>query len=163
LISKHPGKLVRQLKIFFVTKRLAFGSAITTWADVEQLQRLGVTHVINLKRNKNSKKVRQFTWLWLPFKHDNKPRPRWFYRKVLRFYERATRKSNRKVLVMCHYGISRSASLAYILLRASNHPPSRAEYRVRKARPNAKIVRAYRESGEEYLRRKHSEWSGKNR
>jgi hypothetical protein len=32
-------------------KPLAFGSAITTWGHVEQLQTLGITHVINLRQS----------------------------------------------------------------------------------------------------------------
>ena len=37
------------MKVFWVSKRLAFGSAITTWGHVEQLQALGITHVVNLR------------------------------------------------------------------------------------------------------------------
>jgi protein-tyrosine phosphatase len=139
------------LKVFFVTKRLAFGSAITTWADVERLQHLGITHVINLQRNKNNKKVRQFNWLWLPFKDDKRSRPRWFYKKALKFHKRAARKRGNKVFVMCHHGISRSASMTYFLLRASGLGSDKAESTIRKVRPCAKIVPAYRQSGEEYL------------
>src|ERR1700687_549086 len=139
------------MKAFFVTKRLAFGSAITTWPDVEQLRGLGITHVINLLRNKNSKKIRQFESLWLPFKDDKKPRPRWFYRKALKFHKRAIRNRGRKVFVMCHHGISRSASMAYFLLRASGLGQDKAESTIRRVRPCAQIVRAYRQSGEEYL------------
>jgi len=139
------------VKAFFLTKRLAFGSMINTWSDVEQLRGLGITHVINLLRNKNTKKIRQFEWLWLPFKDDKKSRPRWFYKKALKFYERAARDRRRKVFVMCHHGISRSASLAYFLLRASGLGSDKAESTIRRVRPCAKIVRAYRQSGEEYL------------
>jgi protein-tyrosine phosphatase len=139
------------MKVFFLTKRLAFGSAITTWADVEQLQDLGITHVINLLRNKNTKKIRQFRWLWLPFKDDKKPRPRWYYKKALKFYKRSARNRDRKVFIMCHHGISRSASMAYFLLRASGFGSDKAESAIRRVRPCAKIVRGYRQSGEDYL------------
>jgi protein-tyrosine phosphatase len=142
------------VKVFVVTRRLAFGSAINTWDDVERLRELGITHVINLQRNKNTKKVRHFKWLWLPFKDDKKPRPRWFFRKALEFHARAMRNPSSKIFVMCHHGISRSASMTYFLLRASNNAPEKAVNLVRKARPRAKIVRTYRESGEKYLRRK---------
>ena len=64
------------MKVFWVSKRLAFGSAITTWQHVEKLQALGVTHVINLRHGKHDKKVRQFKSLWLPFRDDKEPRPR---------------------------------------------------------------------------------------
>jgi hypothetical protein len=76
------------LKAFFVTKRLAFGSAITKWRHAEQLQKLGTSHVVNLRRT-NNKKIRQFEWLWLPFKDDKKPRPGWLYKSALKFYRRA--------------------------------------------------------------------------
>ena len=44
------------MKLYWVSKRLAFGSAVTTWGHVEQLQALGVTHVINLRHGKHGKK-----------------------------------------------------------------------------------------------------------
>jgi protein-tyrosine phosphatase len=139
------------VKVFFVTKRLAFGSAISTWPNVERLRDLGITHVINLQRNKNNKKVRQFEWLWLPFKDDKKPRPRWFYKRALKFHKRAARDRSRKLFVMCHHGISRSASMTFFLLRASGFGAGKAESAIRRVRPCAKIVPAYRQSGEEYL------------
>jgi protein-tyrosine phosphatase len=142
------------VKIFVVTRRLAFGSAINTWTDVEALREMGFTHVLNLQRNKNTKKVRQFKWLWLPFRDNKKPRPRWFFRKALKFHAQAMRNPSSKIFVMCHHGISRSASMTYFLLRTSKNAPEKAAHLVRKARPRAKIVRAYRESGEEYLRPK---------
>ena len=139
------------MKVFWVSKRLAFGSAITTWGHVEQLRALGITHVVNLRHGKHGKKVRQFKNLWLPFRDDLKPRPRWFYRRALRFYRRAMRKPQAKVFVMCHHGVCRSASLAYFFLRTSGFTHSRAQNTVLRVRPRAVICRAYRESGEIYL------------
>jgi protein-tyrosine phosphatase len=141
------------LKIFFVTKRLAFGSAIRTRSDVERLKALGVTHVINLRRYTNSKKVKKFKWLWLPFSDDKQPRPDWFYRKAHKFYRKASRKRRNKVFVMCHHGISRSPSLTYFLLRCDAVTPNEAKGAVRTARPRARLARVYVESTEAYLRR----------
>jgi protein-tyrosine phosphatase len=140
------------MKLFWVSKRLAFGGAITTWGHVEQLQALGVTHVINLRHGKHSKKVREFKNLWLPFRDDMKSRPRWFYREALRFYKRAIRGKNAKVFVMCHHGMSRSPSLVYFLLRgASGFSHSHAQNAVLRVRPRAIIGRSYREGGEIFL------------
>ena len=139
------------MKAFFVTKRLAFGSAITSWRHVEQLQVLGITHVVNLRHGKHGTKVRQFKNLWLPFRDDLEPRPRWFYRRALRFYRRAMRMAQAKVFVMCHHGVCRSASLTYFFLRASGFTHSRAQNTVLRVRPRAVIARAYREGGEIYL------------
>ena len=140
------------MKVFWVGKRLAFGSAVTTWGHVEQLQALGITHIINLRHGHHSKKVRQFKNLWLPFKDNMKPRPRWFYRDALHFYKRAVGRKNTKVLVMCHRGLSRSPSLVYFLLRgASGFTHSRAQKVILGVRPRAIIARPYRESGEIFL------------
>ena len=146
------------MKAFWVSKRLAFGSAVTTWGHVEKLQALGVTHIVNLRSNRHGKKIRQFKNLWLPFRDDMKPRPKWFYRRSLRFYRKAMRKANAKVFVMCHHGICRSASVTYFLLRASGLTHLRAQNAVRHARSSAIICRAYRESGEIFLA---LEWANK--
>ena len=141
------------MKAFFVSKRLAFGSAIKTKTDVKQLQALGITHVINLRWSNNNAKVRKFKHLWLPFHDDKKPRPRWFYKRTLKFYRKAINHSDAKLFVMCHHGICRSASLTYFFLRASGKSSNKAAHNIRVARPVARVVPAYRESSEEYLRR----------
>lgn len=139
------------MKAYWVGKSLAFGSAITTERHVEQLQALGVTHVINLRHGKHNKLVRQFKSLWLPFRDDEKARPMWFYRRALRFCSRASDDPKAKVFIMCHHGKCRSASLAFFFLRASGHEPAEAIALVRKARKQARVVRAYRYSCEKFL------------
>jgi protein-tyrosine phosphatase len=139
------------VKAFFVSKRLAFGSAIKTKTHVRQLRAIGVTHVINLRRS-NNRQIQKFKHLWLPFKDNAKPRPRWFYKRTLKFYRKAMKQSDAKLLVMCHHGICRSASLTYFFLRSSGKSANKAEAKVRRARPRIRIARAYRDSGEEFLR-----------
>lgn len=138
------------MQVFWVSKRLAFSSAATTWGQVEQLQAQGITHVINLRHGKHGKKVRQFKNLWLPFRDDKEPRPKWFYRRALRFYQKAMRRPKSKVLCMCHHGMSRSPSLAYFLLREDGLSIAKAKSTVLKARPQARIVPAYWRSGEDF-------------
>ena len=141
------------MKAFFVSKRLAFGSAIKTKAHVKQLQALGITHVINLRSSNNNAKVRNFKHLWLPFHDDKKTRPRWFYKRTLKFYRKAMKRRKSKLFVMCHHGICRSASLTYFFLRHFGRSRNKAELKIKAARPTARIVPAYRESGEKYLER----------
>ena len=138
--------------VFFVTERLAFGSKCTRARHVERLRALGITHVIDL-RHYHVKKLRTFKTLWLTFKDNARPRPRWFYRDAFAFYRKAMIQPGTKVFVMCRAGRRRSASMTYFLLRASGVGPRKAETTIRRARPCVQIVREYRESGEEYLRR----------
>lgn len=137
--------------VFFVGKRLAFGSKATRLRHVERLRALGITHVLDVRKYR-AKKLDRFKRICLNFKDDARPRPQWFYSRALAFYKRAMRQSGSKVFVMCRAGRRRSANMTYFLLRASGVGPSEAEATIRRARPCIQIVRGYRESGEEYLR-----------
>lgn len=142
------------VRVSSVSKRLAFGGAsvISTWERVRRLHEMGFTHVINLRSSRRYRtKLRSFHSLWLPFPDDKKERPAWFYRRAFRFYEHARNGGDGKVLVICHHGICRSASMAYFLLRASGITSTRAEKAVLRVRPCAIICRAYRECGEAFL------------
>lgn len=139
------------MKVFFVNDRLAFGSAVRTWGHVEKLSALGITHIINLRWSQNNAKVRQFPHIWLRFHDDKKTRPAWFYRRALKFYQRALQKPKAKILVMCHHGLCRSPSLTYFILRASGANPQGAAMRVADARRSARIVSNYRDSSERFL------------
>jgi Dual specificity phosphatase, catalytic domain len=138
------------VKAFFVTERLAFGSGIKTWRHVEQLQKLGITHVIDLRFNRHAK-IKAFKSLRLAFKDDKQPRPRWFYRKALGFYKNAMHQPGSKVFVMCRMGICRSASLTYFLLRSSRKSDPQAHALIIKARPSAAIGHAYRASAQAFI------------
>jgi len=137
--------------VFFVNRRLAFGSKCTRARHVERLESLGITHVIDV-RNYPAKKLRNFKTIHLNFRDNARPRPMWFYARALRFYEKALKGPNSKVYVMCRAGRRRSANMTYFLLRASGVGPNEAEATIRHARPCIQIVRGYRESAEKYLR-----------
>jgi protein-tyrosine phosphatase len=139
------------MKAYFVNRRLAFGSGIRSWRNVEQLQALGITHVINLRFNRHGKKEQSFKALWMPFRDDKQPRPRWFYRRAWNFYSKAAGHPGSKIFVMCRVGICRSASLTYFLLRGSGIDGERAQRLIVDARPAASICRAYKEAGEAWL------------
>jgi predicted protein tyrosine phosphatase len=139
------------MKVFFVNERLAFGSAIKTCQHVERLRAVGITHVLNLRRREN-RKMRKFRYLWLRFADNKRPRPPWFYRRALAFYRRAMSAADSKLFVMCHHGICRSSSLTYFLLRASGAGAQEAEQLLLNARPRARLIRAYKDSGDDFLR-----------
>jgi protein-tyrosine phosphatase len=136
--------------VFFVNERLAFGSRVTRKTHCEKLKSLGITHVVNLRTTK-ARRLKEFKRIWLGFKDDGKRRPASFYRRALSFYCKAIKRPGAKVFVMCRMGRHRSASLTYFLLRASGASSSAAEAAILRARPCARIVKAYRESGEKYL------------
>jgi protein-tyrosine phosphatase len=138
--------------VFFVGKRLAFGSKATRLRHVERLRTMGITHIIDVRKYP-AKKLDRFKRICLNFKDDARPRPQWFYSRALAFYKKAMSQQGTKVFVMCRAGRRRSAKMTYFLLRASGIGPSEAEATIRRARPCIQIVRAYRKSGEDFLHR----------
>jgi len=138
------------MRVFFVNGRLAFGSAVKTEAHVEKLREMGITHILSLRRYR-SRRAQRFHFLSLPFRDNGRPRPPWFYRRALAFYNRAMSKAESKLFVMCHHGMCRSPSLTYFLLRASGASPQEAEHLVLKAKPKARLRRGYTASCEDFL------------
>ena len=94
--------------VFFVGKRLAFGSKATRLRHVERLHSLGITHIIDVRKYR-AKKLDQFKRICLNFKDDARPRPEWFYSRALAFYKKAMRQPGSKVFVMCRAGRRRHA------------------------------------------------------
>src|ERR1700687_3642646 len=85
--------------VFFVGKRLAFGSKATRLRHVEMLRALGITHIIDVRKYR-AKKLDQFERICLNFKDDARPRPRWFYSRALAFYKKAMSQPGSKVFVI---------------------------------------------------------------
>src|ERR1700732_3247737 len=100
--------------VFFVGRRLAFGSKATLRRHVERLHVLGITHIIDVRKYR-AKKLDDFKRICLNFKDDARPRPQWFYSRALAFYKKAMRQPRSKVFVMCRAGRRRSANMTYFL------------------------------------------------
>ena len=144
------------MKAFFVTGRLAFGSAVSSSEHVERLRAQGITHIINLRWHRNEL-IESFRSLWLPYRDDLKWRPSGFYRRALSFYRRAMRSPESNVFVMCHHGYRRSPALVYFLLRSDGLGPRLAMKRVKAARRSAYVASSYRTSAEAFLTRIRSQ------
>ena len=89
------------MRVFFVDRQLAFGSAVKTEAHVEKLRALGITHLLNLRRYR-SRRAQRFRFLSLGVRDNGRPRPPRFYERALRFYKKAMKRPDTKLFVMCH-------------------------------------------------------------
>lgn len=138
------------MKAFFVTKRLAFGSAVSSFEHVRTLRAQGFTHVINLRWHENGL-IDTFNNLWLAYRDDLKERPPGFYRRALAFYQTAMALPNSKLFVMCHHGYRRSPALVYFFLRCEGVSPELARKRVAAARSSVRVATPYRQSTEKFL------------
>lgn len=127
----------------FVTDRIATGGGIWTAADVERLQKAGITHVIctasELAWRSEDVVAPRIPVLVNGRVDDGMPKdPDWFRRSIL-FAIDALQDPSAKVYAHCWSGKNRGPSTAYAIMRAIGYPPEVAEELIRKARPEVRL------------------------
>src|SRR5512140_2764526 len=130
----------------WVTDRLALGSAVSDRSQVEVLVRDGVTHVLDCRLQGAEAELYRGTGIRYQ-RHgthdDGKSQPdEWFW-DGLTFALGALRVPYTKVLVHCRFGMSRSPTMVYAILRAQGVAPDEARALITKARLVARLT--YRE------------------
>jgi hypothetical protein len=137
----------------WVTDRLALGSAVSERSQVEVLVRDGVTHVLDCRIQGADLELYRGTGIRYQ-QHgthdDGKSQPdEWFFRG-LTFALDALGVPHTKVLVHCRFGMSRSPTMVYAILRAQGEAPEAALAKISKARLVARVT--YREDAERAVR-----------
>lgn len=136
----------------FITPNLATGGDLPNETpdairDLEEWQRLGITHVIDNRLEWDDSK---FVAQWAPeinYLHNGvddhgERMPDGWFNEGVPFALEAFADPNSKVLVHCHMGINRGPSLAYAVLLASEWDPIEALTAIRSARPIAGLLYA---------------------
>jgi len=121
----------------------AAGSCLDILDCLTDLERVGVTHIINCRRDAASVRslqvVRGIALLWNPTEDDGQPKPPEWFGKSIDFALSALASPRHKVAVICYHGNNRSPSTALAILIAQGlHEPC-AEKLVLQARPGAQI------------------------
>lgn len=104
----------------WITDRIALGGAFQSPADVATLKTAGITHVINCVELCDPAYVEQaFAMCWpMPRQPDDgSPRTAPWFREGWVFWESHALDPKSKLYIHCEYGINRSASMTYYLLR----------------------------------------------
>jgi dual specificity phosphatase 3 len=120
------------------TERLFVGAQIGSAADVAELKRAGVTHVIDANIDDESGLFPPLAGIALlpcPTPDDGAAKPAAWFEPVINFAIRALGRPGNIVLCHCFAGINRGPSLAYAILRAQDFGPVGALLVIRTARP----------------------------
>lgn len=130
----------------WITRRLAVGAALNNIDDIEEINKQGITHVIDCRDDFNGGQMLGHTnvsYLWLPVEDDLLPKSSTWFDAGIVFASTAFGQRNARVLCSCMTGMNSSPSMVYAILRAiiglSNNT---AETLIRAARPDVTI--AYR-------------------
>lgn len=139
----------------WVTERIALGSAVTGPLHVRELVSDGITHVLDCRmEGKEASSLYVGTgivYLRCGVPDDGKRKDdAWFFEGI-GFVVDAFRWPRNKVLVHCRFGMSRSPSMVYAILRAQGVPGDEAEQKISKARAVARVT--YRDDAERAGRR----------
>jgi protein-tyrosine phosphatase len=132
----------------WVTERIALGGAI--WLEeVPLLRQDGITHVLDCRLrplNNPSYKSTGIQYRHCGIADDGKSKPdEWFFQGI-DFVLKALIAQHSKVLIHCKFGMSRSPSMVYAILRVLDVSPDEAVERIRKTRGVARVT--YREDAE---------------
>lgn len=127
----------------WVTERIALGGAVWRPEQVQAMASDGITHVLDCRVGPSAKPLYAGTgvvYLQNGVPDDGKPKPdEWFF-KGIDFVLGAMRWPWSKSLVHCRFGMSRSPTMVYAILRAQGVPAVEANDRIRKARIVARVT-----------------------
>jgi hypothetical protein len=138
----------------WVTPRIALGSAVSEPEHVRVLVSDGITHVLDCRMGAFGDSMYSGTGI-VYRQHgvpdDGKPKPdEWFF-KGIDFATGALRWPWSRVLVHCRFGMSRSPTMVYAILRAQGLAAEEARERISKARVVARVT--YPDDAERAARR----------
>jgi len=142
------------LDVEYVTKRLAIGSSIRTPECMQELARLGFTHVVNMQIEFDNRKLSEGTGiqvLWNGIEDDMLPKPSEFFWNGVRFALSALQNPESKILFHCAMGIHRSPLMLLAVLRVLGHGEEEAIGMIAGARPQVGFPPLYLASLDEFL------------
>jgi protein-tyrosine phosphatase len=126
-----------------ITQRLFTGSAIFSAADLTELMKNGVTHVIDATEVENEFRVAalnpKITYLWNGTKDDAEYKPSSWFEPAINFALKAFQTPGTVVYCHCFAGVNRGPSLAYAIMRAMGYARDEAYFLIKERRPNAEI------------------------
>lgn len=127
----------------WVTERIALGSAVTGPLQVRVMIGDGITHVLDCRVEASSERLYAGTgikYLQNGIADDGKPKPdEWFFRGI-DFATGALRHSWSKVFVHCRFGMSRSPTMVYAIMRAQGVPADEAKRLISAGRLVARVT-----------------------
>ena len=139
----------------FVTDRLALGSSIRTSEQMREIAQAGITHVVNMQVEFDSRSLSDGTGiriLWNGCDDDNLPKPPELLWAGVLFALEALENPESKLLFHCAAGIHRSPMMLLAVLRVLGHEEAEAIGMIARVRPEADFPPTYLESVEAFVR-----------
>jgi protein-tyrosine phosphatase len=143
------------IDITWVTDRIAVGGGIWVQAKMDELARMGVTHVIDMQIEFDDTPLGEAAGvevLWNPVDDDFEPKSPEIFDRGVRFALRARERPEAKVFVHCAAGVHRAPMMALAVLRALGHELSEAKQMIQTKRYVVDFAEVYVRSVERYMK-----------
>ncbi len=139
----------------WITDRLAIGGGIWTDANMQQIVRAGITHIIDMQLEFDDTVLAEpygVEVLWLPVDDDFRPKPSDIFQRGADFALRALDDSNGKLYVHCAAGVHRGPMMALAVMRVLGWRAEDAMAVVEERRPVVDFAEVYVRSVEDFMR-----------
>lgn len=139
----------------WITDRIAVGGGIWNEANMRELFRGGVTHIINMQIEFDDRRLAEpygIDVLWNPVEDDFMPKPTDVFRRGVDFAQAALDHPDSKLFVHCAAGVHRAPMMTLAILRSLGWSLQRAMEHIQAERPVVDWADIYVWSVEEFMR-----------
>ena len=142
------------MDITWLTDRIAVGGGIWTSANMAQVARAGITHIIDMQIEFDDTPLgvaQGIEVLWNPTDDDFEAKPAALFQRGVDFAQAALGGKNAKLLIHCAAGVHRAPMMALAVLGSMGWGLENAMELIERRRPVADFAGVYVRSVEEFL------------
>jgi protein-tyrosine phosphatase len=143
------------IDITWVTDRIAVGGGIWVQEKMDELARMGVTHVIDMQIEFDDTPLGESAGvevLWNPVDDDFEPKSPDIFDRGVKFALTALERPEAKVFIHCAAGVHRAPMMGLAVLRALGHELSDAKQMIQTKRYVVDFAEVYVRSVERYMK-----------
>jgi protein-tyrosine phosphatase len=142
------------MDITWLTDRIAVGGGIWTSANMAQVARAGITHIIDMQIEFDDTPLgvaQGIEVLWNPTDDDFEAKPPALFQRGVDFAQAALEGKDTKLLIHCAAGVHRAPMMALAVLGSMGWGLENAMELIERRRPVADFAGVYVRSVEEFL------------
>ena len=143
------------MDITWITGRLAVGGGIWTDANMQQVVRAGITHIIDMQVEFDDTHLAEpygVQVLWLPVDDDFRLKPAQIFERAADFALRILDQPDTKLFIHCAAGVHRGPIMALAVLRVLGFSPEDAITLIEERRPVVDFAEIYVRSVDNFMR-----------
>jgi len=142
------------IDITWVTERIGLGGGIWTAANMAEVARAGITHIINMQVEFDDTplaEVHGIQVLWNPTDDDFQPKSPGLFQRGVDFAQEALGDENARVFIHCAAGVHRAAMMTLAVLCSQGWQLKDAMQTISSRRPVVDFAEVYVNSVEQFL------------